>query len=212
MFTRFFFIVSLLCSTSYGFTAGSRLGLAHQGDMYVYDARSSIRIIGLTSIEPHKIRIRHVLATKDVLEREAFDSWSSWYEQGSPGSAEDALYIIDTRKFEVLGSGSSASWLSSLLNLQLTPLDPERRRKAGPPPASGEQDFRPIWNPKLIVEGISTPVTCAAFSTTWPDDGSDLANRELVVYCAEGHPFPLWVETADSSHHIRLIDSKRGSQ
>lgn len=195
-----------------GMTVGSCTSSCHPGDLFVYDARSTIRVIHVQDVTPQEVQLLLLTATPDLLDREGYDSWISWFDHGYPEAASKERVRITLHPFGVECSDNVHSWIVSLLQLQLTPIPSDQRRRAGPRPLPGELDFRPIWNPSLVVDGVATPTVCSAYSTLWPHDGSEIANKTLYMYFTDSIPFPVWIETADSAHHIRLIDSHKPSQ
>jgi len=104
------------------------------------------------------------------------------------------------------------SLIATLTHLPLKQVALEKRRRIGPPPMSGEPDYRKIWNPPLIVEGEKQEnAQFDVFETTWPADGTDLSGKEVSLYFDKEKKFPLpfWiqVETSHLIGSLRTIDS-----
>lgn len=155
-------------------------------------------------------------------------SWKEWVKQNAPGNTSWAMYDIDLRTGQMTRyySFTKRNWfeiaeadnfLSKLLNLKLNPLADKARKKVGPKPLSGP-DWRPLWQPRLVIEGRSIKdVQFDAWSTKWPRDGSDLSGKTIEVYLphdTQRYPsyFPYWLQINGvvGKAKIRIIDS--GSQ
>lgn len=151
-------------------------------------------------------------------------SWREWAKSGAPGHCSWVLYELDINTGEVKSAYSytrgtyfqvseAENFLGTLLGLRLAPIPDRSRKLVGPPPTGGP-DSRRIWNPKLIVDGQQIPnVKFSAWSTFWPNDGSELSGKSIVVYLPDDarYPayFPHWLEIAGfvGKARVRIIDS-----
>jgi hypothetical protein len=125
-------------------------------------------------------------------------------------------YYSFTKKgwFEI---ADADNFLSKLLNLKLVKTPEQARKKVGPKPVSGP-DWRPIWQPQMIVDGKRIKgVSFDAWRTRWPRDGGDLSGKTIEVYLpqdSQRYPsyFPYWLQISGmvGKAKLRIIDS--GSQ
>ncbi|WP_075882694.1 hypothetical protein [Candidatus Protochlamydia sp. W-9] len=152
-------------------------------------------------------------------------SWKKWVEQYAPGNTSWVMYEINLQTGRMIRyySFSKNDWyaisdadnfLSTLLNLKLSPIPQEVRKKIGPKPKSGP-DWRPIWQPRMIVNGsIIKDVRFNAWRTRWPKDGSELSGKMIEIYLPvdnQQYPsyFPYWLQVNGviGKAKIRIIDS-----
>lgn len=153
--------------------------------------------------------------------------WQNWLDEKAPGHTSWSLFEIDLEQGKLIESYSinKQSWLyidssefllSKLLELPLHKVGKEARKKIGPPPGPGEQDFRSIWNPPLICSGkaLKKP-SFEVYQGQWPRDRSLIEDCLIDFYFSSLDPlfpFPHWLEI-QSAHYtltIRAIDSGKG--
>ena len=181
----------------------------------VYDFQQSIPLISVEEANNEKIVLHVVTGTKDLLDRENLSSWLTWYTQGCPGASSTESITITLQPCITISAEDpqKVSWLLTLLNLPLVPVSTSDRKKAGPQPSVDEPDFRKPWQPPIVVNGTRIPTPSSAFSTTWPPDDTQLANRTLILYFPTSDKavpaFPYWIESPSSSYHVKVIDSSR---
>lgn len=158
-------------------------------------------------------------------------SWRNWFESGAPGNTLWTVSQInlETGKFEETFSythggfvdmSDSNSFLTTLLNLRFSEVPEPERKRVGLPPGVNRQDTRPIWNPRIIVDGTPlTNVQFVAFRTYWPSDHSELACKPIDIYipqAVEGATYPIFfpyvveVEGKVGSAKLRVVDSGQG--
>lgn len=111
-------------------------------------------------------------------------------------------------------TADSKGRLGILFNLPLTRVLPQNRKRAGPAPRPGELDLRPIWNPKVIVDDKLFSLECAAYTVTWPQDGTEIAGKKLTLYYAPPPAlvgFPYWIEipTTPAPTYVRTVNSTK---
>lgn len=152
-------------------------------------------------------------------------SWKEWVRQNAPGNTSWVMYEIDLQTGQMLRyySFSKNGWfeipeadnfLSKLLNLKLTQIPLEARKRVGPKPNSGP-DWRPLWQPRMIAEGRPiNNVQFDAWRTKWPRDGSELSGKIIEIYLpqdSQRYPsyFPYWLQINGvvGKAKIRMIDS-----
>jgi hypothetical protein len=213
-----FISLLLVVGTLFAETMQDRLPLLKQGEEIIFDFHQSITAIGIISITDRVIKVRTATATKDILSREHFQTWLEWFNQGAPGAVSDETFLLRTDETPVdhADDTKGVRWLLTLLKLPLTKIPDAARRRAGPPPSEGEIDLRPLFQPKITVQGKAIDSKSDAFSTHWPDDGSDLSSRLLILYFPRSplalQTFPYWIESPSSSYHVHVLDSLIPSQ
>jgi hypothetical protein len=155
-------------------------------------------------------------------------SWKEWVSQGAPGNTSWVRYDIDLQTGQMMRyySFTKKNWfeipdadnfLSKLLNLKFTQIPDSARKRIGPKTRSGPE-MRPLWQPRMVVEGQTiNGVVFDAWRTRWPRDGGDLSGKAIEVFLprdSQRYPayFPYWLQISGviGKAKIRIIDS--GSQ
>lgn len=199
-----------------------------------YKANPGDYIVTLQSKTYSVLKVHSLKGTSLVLEEismpeEEFTpseiSWKEWVKKGAPGNTSWILYEIDMqqnklikcyskKKMTLIYPEESDYLFAKFLSLQLRRVKDEDRKRIGPPPL-GEEDFRKLWNPQLIMEGkaISKPAF-EVMQTKWPNDGTLLSNCLIDFYLdlSSPFPFPYWIEI-QSTHYtlkVRVVDSGHG--
>lgn len=153
-------------------------------------------------------------------------SWKQWINLKAPGHTSWVMYTINLKTAQMVEfySLSKKTWydvnkaenfLTTLLNLRLVEIPPEDRKRVGFPPLPGMTDHRPYWQPKLVVNGQDIQgAFFNAWTTQWPKDGTDLADKTIEVYVPvenDKYPsyFPYWLQISGiiGNAKIRIIDS-----
>ena len=147
-------------------------------------------------------------APLQLKEREQFPSWIEWMDRSAKGALETLVCPVKQLQ-------KDSAELHTFFSLEWTRQSEAERKKRGAPPLSGEFDFRPLWHPKIVVDGISLQECISdAYETVWPDDGSELAQRALVSYFPRTEKavpwFPYWIELAGGKQALFVLDSKKG--
>lgn len=151
-------------------------------------------------------------------------SWREWVEGGAKGSTSWVGYEISPREGKLLECYSFTqqawcefpggnSFLTTLLNMRLTPLETKFRRHT----RSGDHS-RGYWQPRLTVNGEIVPgAQFTAYCAKWPGDGSELAGKQIELYlpAQEGSypsylPYWLQVSGAVGKARMRIVDSGSG--
>jgi len=203
-----FFLLTLFLSPLFGGTLIDYLSSLQKGEIVVYQFRQSVSAV---CVEESALRI--LTTTSDTAAREGYSSWLDWVNDGAPGFLNDETIGLKNGKIERIKALSSdrLAWFITLLQLNLVPLPLEQRRRAGPPPRPGERDFRPIWQPKIIVHSKVIESKSEAFTAQWPKDSSPMADRELVLYFPVSaqavQALPYRIETRSASYFVQVIDS-----
>lgn len=160
-------------------------------------------------------------------------SWRQWFESGAPGHTLWTVSQInlETGIFEETFSYTHQGWvdmsesnsfLATLLNLRFTEVPECERKRVGLPPGVNRQDNRPIWNPRVIVDGTTLGnVPFIAFRAYWPKDQSELSCKPIDVYLPyviDGANYPSFfpylveVEGKIGSAKLRIVDSGQGAR
>lgn len=199
-----------------------RLQKAKPGDFIVTEANKMITVLSIRSITPASLILEEISAPLQNLQQRPA-SWPAWVEAKAPGHTSWSMIEIDLQNGQVIEcySFSRSTWVrlsqkeslfATLLQLPLKNLPQDKRRKIGPAPLAGEPDHRKIWNPPLVFDGkkIANP-RFEVYETTWPEDGTELSNKEISIYFDKEKKFPLpfWiqVETSHATAALRTIDS-----
>ena len=153
-------------------------------------------------------------------------SWRYWVENGAPGHTCWVRYAVNLStgamdrafsftKNEWYAIPQNHNFLSTMLNLHLKFIPEKERKKVGPRPNSGTPDWRPLWQPHLVVDGQTIPgINFTAWKTRWPKDGSELSNKAIEVYVPSENKhypsyFPYWLQISGliGKAKIRIVDS-----
>lgn len=218
----FFFCTNLIFGAE--FHLKQRLEQAHCGDYIVTQADQIITVLTIRSINDHSLIFEEISAPLKTLKKLP-DSWPAWVQAKAPGHTSWSMAEIDLESGQIIEcySFSRRTWVrlaqneslvATLIHLPLQQIPPHLRRKIGPPPLNDEPDFRKIWNPPLIREGQKVEnASFEVYTTTWPEDGSELSNKQVALYFDQENQFalPFWIqlETAHASASVRTIDSGR---
>ncbi len=228
--TFFIFFISL---SSFAFCAEislkDKLAEAEPGSYLVTEQSKTYTFLHVYEKRGNSIVLEEVVIPAARFQRQL--SWREWFERGAPGHTAWTLTQINLQSgtLEEVYSFPHQGWvdtsqadhfMTTLLNLHFKEVPDSQRRRIGLPPGYNKPDHRPIWSPRLVVEGTalqSIPFT--AWKARWPSDGSELARKTIEVYLPEvvhspatpHYPvyFPFWLEVEGKigSAKIRVIDS-----
>jgi hypothetical protein len=203
-----------------------RLAQAHPGDYVVTAQEGNYSLLSVRSLKEEKLVLEEIAVPQAQIELKKVD-WKQWVANRAPGHTSWTLYEIQLSSgtlidcFSLSKNGwvqldASEQFLNRLLTLRLAPVPRAERKKIGPLPSANEPDTRALWNPSLIMGGKKKPkAEFVVMTTTWPDDGSQLALCKVDLYFAQecpDFPFPFWIEV-QSPHYTfksRAIDSGQG--
>ena len=219
-FLCFLFATSIVFGAE--FRLKERLEKAKSGDYIVTEANKMITLLAIRSNSPNTLILEEISAPVNNLKKTPHLLGRMGQGQG-PGHTSWSMVEIDLQTGQVLEcySFSRSAWIqisqnesliATLLHLPMKSLSPDKRRRIGPPPMAGEPDVRKVWNPPFIFEGQKVEnVHFDVFETTWPKDGTELANQDVSLYFDKEKQFPLpfWiqVETSHATAALRTIDS-----
>jgi hypothetical protein len=199
---------------------------AQAGDYIVISASKTQTLMHIYAKQNQILTVEEIAVPES--KRPTKLSWKEWVNQGAPENTSWVMFDIDLRTGQMLRyySFTKKNWfeipdadnfLSKLLNLKFIKIPDNARKRIGPKSNSGPE-LRPLWQPKMIVDGKPIKgVLFDAWSTKWPRDGSDLSGKTIEVYLpsdSQRYPayFPYWLQIngAVGKAKIRIIDS--GSQ
>lgn len=196
---------------------------AQLGDYIVISANKTQTLLLIRNKRDHILTIEEIAVPES--KRSPSISWREWVTMGAPENTSWVMYDIDlkTGKMVHYYSFTKKNWfeipdadnfLSKLLNLRFVKISEQARKRVGPKPRSGPE-LRPLWQPRMIVEGKNIQgVMFDAWRTRWPSDGSDLSGKAIEVYLprdSQTYPayFPYWLQITGviGKAKIRIIDS-----
>lgn len=180
--------------------------------MHIYDKNN-----GILTIEE--------IAIPENLRKSSKLNWKEWVQQNAPSNTSWVMYDIDSSNGQMTRyySFSKQNWfeipeadnfLTKLLNLKFSKISEKTRKRVGPKPISGPE-WRPFWQPRMIVNGNTIPdVKFDAWRTKWPKDNSDLSGKTIDVYIPQDTQsflsyFPYWLQINGTigKAKIRIVDS-----
>lgn len=230
MFRIFFFLLFFI-STQSSFATDpiflrERLSQAQQGDFIVSFYNKTYSLLHLHTLHDSSFVIEEVSIPQHKIKKTQPVNWRQWLEQGAEGHTAWTLFEISKEDGNLLEfySFSRKGWLefdssdsifSTLLTLPFQPVEEKHRRKRGSLPQAGSKDLRSVWNPKMTVDGrVISDVPFDCFKALWPNDGSEIAGKEIEIYLPQKssqfpshYPYWLSIKNTVSSAKIRVIDS-----
>jgi hypothetical protein len=185
--------------------------------LHVYDKKDNILFLEEINVPENRIKLNQF-------------SWRKWVESNAPSNTSWVMYEInlETGQMPSMFSFTKNGWysipqaenfLSTILNLKLSLVPDDERRKVGPPPDLFGPDHRKLWQPKMVVDGKEIPgVKFDAWKTHWPKDGTELSNLGIEIYTPAGNDkypayFPYWLQISGNvvgKAKIFIIDSGTG--
>lgn len=205
----------------------NQLQKAEERSWIVLEQNKNYIFFYIHQITPTTIFVEEVTLPASCLSSQGRFNWKNWFEGGAPGHTLWTLSQINLQngRFENSYSYTHQSWLNvaqsapfmaTLLNLTFTPIPYTERRRIGIPPSYKKADHRPVWQPRLIVEGQKiSNIPFTAWQARWPSDGSELSRKRIEIYLPEengkNYPsyFPYWLEVEGKigSAKVRIVDS-----
>ena len=199
-----------------------RLDRSTPGDYCVVEGGNMITVLAIRASEKNSILFEEVsVPSKNLKQRPG--SWRQWIAERAPGHTSWSLIEIERGTGNVLGCysfsrggwlelSSQESFIATLIQIPLSPLPKEQRRKIGSPPPPGELDVRQLWAPPAIFNGKRQEnVHFDVYEATWPKDGSELSGNRILLYfdSVSKFPLPYWIqiETSHAPVSLRTIDT-----
>ncbi|MFC2049175.1 hypothetical protein ACFLR2_00675 [Chlamydiota bacterium] len=224
-------IFLLLCSLLNGgeIQLKGKLAEAHPGSYLVIEQNKTFTFFHIHDRFDNVAVIEEVSIPAASYARNRLN-WKDWFESGAPGHTSWIISQVnlDSGIFEETFSYTHQGWidmtssnpfLTTLLNLRFQEVSLEERRRIGLPPGHHKVDNRPMWNPRLIVNGciVSNP-SFYAYKARWPSDGSELSRKTIEIYLPSQTEtettwfpayFPYWLEVDGKigSAKARVVDS-----
>lgn len=225
----FFFFSSIffLFGACYGhdvMTLKENLRKGNAGDFIVTSQGKNYTLLHIFAKQNDMLTIEEITVPANHISAQT--NWKEWVYQKAPGNTGWVLYRLNFSSGEIQDcfSVTQNAWLDlskgnrflfTLLNIHLLRLSDKERKKIGESSHVGP-DRRPIWHPKMILEGKFIPnVAFSAWRTRWPNDNTPLSGKMIDVYVPEENEkypsyFPYWLEvrgTAGGKVTVRIIDS-----
>lgn len=202
------------------------LQIAKPGDYLAISCNKTITLMHIHGKNDHLLTIEEIAIPENKLPSNL--NWKEWVAKNAPGNTSWVMYEIDLQTGQMgrYYSFTKNNWyqipdadnfLSKLLNLKMTKIPDYARKRIGPKPSSGP-DLRPLWQPRMFVDGNAVQdIQFDAWKTDWPKDGTDLSNKTIEVYLptnSQKYPsyFPYWLQinAVAGKAKIRIIDSGKG--
>ena len=196
-------------------TVSNRLNSLESGSCIIYELPQSVIAITVTKKDTHQVSLEAVTATKDVLNRENMASYLAWCHAGMPSASfrDELTFSLPDGKLAKTSSTVHNEWLLTLLQLSMEKVPSASRKRAGPTPMPGETDLRPVWQPRILVGGKRLDTISTAYSVHWPEDGTSLANKEIILYFPDSKEavsgLPYWIESPSSQYKVYVVDSEK---
>lgn len=198
---------------------------AESGDYVVIAQGKSYTLFHILKVQNRLLTIEEITIPASL----ASETWRSWVENNAKGNTSWVHYQIDLEKDEMKNyysftkNGSftvpeADNFLATLLKLNLQKIPYSLRRKIGPPQREKKEDSRYLWQPKMIVDGLTQEgVQFDAYSTIWPKDGGPLSGKMIEIYLPSNsteYPayFPYWLQAKGMAGqaNVRVVDSGKG--
>lgn len=227
MRTIFFLLFAVLITSGAEATTYLRDNLkrAKKGDFIVTNQSKAYTLLHIYDKTANTLTVEEVTIPTQRIPKGKY-TWRDWMTEGAPNHTSWVMYEINlnTGEMEEYYSFSNNGWysvpqannfLSTLLNLKLTPVPHKALKRIGPKPKAGIEDQRKIWQPMMVVDGQKIDgVAFQALRTHWPRDGSELSGRTIEVYVPEEdqlYPsyFPYWLQISGmlGQAKVRIVDS-----
>jgi hypothetical protein len=207
----------------------NKLAQARPGSFLVVEQNKIFTFLHIRDCKAPTIEIEEVSIPTASYARRPMP-WQTWFECGAPGHTAWLIsrVNVDTGRFEATYSCMHRGWidlsdsnpfLTTLLNLRFQEVPEEERRRIGLPPGRNKVDRRPLWSPRLIVNGRQvTNIPFHSYKARWPSDGSELARKWVEIYLPAPSPddtswypayFPYWIEVEGKigNAKARVVDS-----
>lgn len=198
---------------------------AKVGDFLVTSHLKHYTLIHINAKQDNILTIEEITVPMSRITRTPF-SWKEWVKDCAPGQTSWILYLVNISTGEIqrgfslsqkmwLDISKEGSFLPTLLRLQFSAV-PEGERKRVGRYEGGSIDRRPLWQPKMVVEGqVIAEVAFSEWRARWPSDGGPLSGKLIEVFVPEEsnkYPsyFPYWMQVrgaAGARGTIYVIDS-----
>lgn len=212
------FILTLLLSWHISaLSLKSRFDHAQVGDYVVTEQDKNLCLLFVRHLDQETLIIDEMTFHENDLPKEfnkwqqaAFGnaypmSWISFQFNKQSGILEDAYNFNEKTWLEFQ---EEEVFLKGLLNLDLSVVKEQERKKIGALPKDGDPDFRKFWAPPLVVHGKKqSKPTYDVFKGRWPEDTSLLSKCHIEMYFSKldsSLPFPTWIEINNGHYGFKL--------
>lgn len=211
------------------FSLRDNLQRAKPGDFIVASQNKNYTLLHIYAKKNDVLTIEEITVPTARMGNHKFPSWREWVKENAPYNTSWLLYTVtlsngqmqhcySVSKKEWVQLSKSESFLPTLMNLRLTPMPTNERRKVGPPPSGGMTDLRPYWQPNMVVDGKTIKgVAFTPWRTHWPQDASELSGKTIDIFLPENNDlysnyFPYWLQVKGSvgKATVYIIDSGSG--
>jgi len=197
---------------------------AKAGDYIVTAQNKSYSLLHIASKQSDRIAVEEISIAAPKYPKGL--PWHKWVADGAQNYSSWVVYHIDLQSGQSLATYALTrqGWmpiahrnniLYTLLNLQLSKIPHEQRRRVGAGFTFTPRDKRPLWQPVATHEGASiNGLHFEGWKTRWPKDGSDLSDMVIEAYIpaeetAIPNYFPYWLQISGSivCAKIRIVDT-----
>lgn len=212
------FVITLVtCLDMSALSLKTRFDHAQVGDYVVTEQDKNLCLLFVRHLDPETLIIDEMTFNEHDLpkgfkhwQQAAFGhaypvSWISFQFNKQSGILEDAYNFnekswLEFREEEV--------FLKGLLNLDLTAVKDQDRKKIGTSPKDGDPDLRKCWCPPLVINGQKyQKPTYDVYKGRWAEDSSILSKCQIEMYFSKvdsSLPFPTWIEINNGHYGFKL--------
>ena len=219
------FLLSIMGTLSAETTSqfASRLEKAKIGDFIVAKQPGYYCLLLIKSQKEKTIVFEEIDIPDYAVDLKKID-WKTWVASRAPGHSSWILLEVNLDKWTLrdaysvkkrcfLQLSEEEQFLLKLLTLPTTRLNSEERRKIGAPPLAGEEDHRPIWQPKIHFEGKERRKPTTVYRASWPHDQTLLSGSKIDFFFDDFLPsfsFPIWIEIYGGHYKSRIAIIEAG--
>lgn len=202
---------------------------AKPGDYIVTNQSKMFTVLYIRNTTDNGLILEEISAPLNRIPKNKY-SWKQWIENEAPGHTSWVVYWLNTNNGDIERAFSftkncwfkikdSDNFLTTLINIRFQKIPLSKRKRVGPKSgASPNQDWRNVWQPRMIVNGETIPgVQFDAWVAKWPSDGSELSGKTIEVFTpedSERYPsyFPYWLQVSGmiGKARVRIMDSGTG--
>jgi len=213
------FLIIMSQGFAQNFSFKDKLSSAKKGDFIVFELKKFYSALCVFERENDDIILEEITISKDKFDKNI--SFRNWLENGAKKNNSWTIYKIDIEKNKIKDAFSICknSWIklttnesliTGLLNINLTKLQDNQRKKIGSLALFNEIDKRPLWNPPQIVDSKKIlNSNFQVYRALWPNDGSEFATKFFDIYFSDNFSFPYFIEIKNDhlSYMIKAVDS-----
>lgn len=196
---------------------------AKSGTFIVTEQNKTYTLLHIHSMTANEILLEEVSIPTHLVTHQ---DWKAWMKKGALGHTSWILYAFDLSKNKItecysftrrahLSPNNINLFLNTLLELNLVFLPDKERLQTGPNAFPGNVGSSKPWGPPMIRDGQKVKeASYNVYTTTWPQDQSELSGKKIVLYFDKDHkefPFPYWIQAREGGmkYKIRAVDSGR---